>query len=214
MKTCIYAFAAFIILSIVGCRNFSNNSIDEVPIAKIDNKLLGIWKAVGDSDKKNYLLIQNSKDIFDHCREESYGIYVSKISHNDYLDKTDKYYYLSRISGKNSDYQYKQFPAFLSTIGSSRFLNIEYHEPTEIDLSTIQNRYFFVKIIKVNRAVDTIQIAVVADPSLKKLSSSKAVRSMIEKNINKAGYYSDTIRFYKVSNYHATLSGSIKEANK
>ena len=58
----VIAFAALM----GGCERYAKFAIDKEPTIKIDSSLLGSWKAVEDTDKKNFILVQSSYDNFRH----------------------------------------------------------------------------------------------------------------------------------------------------
>ena len=192
-----------------GCKSYSKYTIDDKPSIKIDTGLLGIWKAVADTDKADYVVFQNQDDIFS--------------KHPEYMDSLekkfgDRFYYVTRMNNHGQNPHYNQFRAFLSDLNNMRFLNITYHYVPwfdgngEIGDPEIKG-YFFVRIIYINPSYDSMKIAVVADTTLKDLTSSKEVRNRFEKNVSKPGFYSDTFIFYKVSGYHKSINESRVIAN-
>jgi len=212
LLACAAAFAS--------CRNYSRFPIDENPRINSDNNLLGIWKAVEDTNKLDYILVQNATDL--------YGITSDKVANEELsaagkrkmvaansnlLRQTSRFYYLTRQENDGTNPHYFQWHSYLSKIGNVRFLNVAYRNvEKEAKDGTREEGYFFVKVIKLTQ--DSLVTAIVADPTLRFLKNTSEVRSRIAKHLNNPYYYSDTLHFYKVSNYHASVDGSVHEANK
>ena len=194
----------------VGCKSYSKYTIDSKPSIKIDTGLLGIWKAVEDTDKANFILIQNLDDA-------EYKIEEKWRKKNKSYETRDYDYYLTYMHQHGSHPHYRQFTAFLSTVNKSKFLNVAYYYTPYVKGHPINNQseegYFFVRLVHLSRKYDTLVTAIVADTTLKYLKSSAEVRERITKNVNNPAFYSDTLHFYKVSRYHARLGESILKAN-
>ena len=189
-KTYRSAIAIILIACITSCKQTSKFAIDREPGIKIDSSLLGIWKAVEDTDSRNYFFVQTNYDV--HGGTDNYfTIY-------------DNNYYITyfNMHGKNPLYQ--QWSVFLSQVGRHRFLNIG-------DVNTELGGYIFLSLIKATN--DSLTTAVVADTMLKYANSNKEVRKRIEKNMSTPAFCSDTLHLYKVSGYHLSLRGSMKIAN-
>ena len=52
-----------------GCKSYAKYAIDKAGEVKIDSSLLGSWKAVEDTDKANFILVQSSYDMFRPAQE-------------------------------------------------------------------------------------------------------------------------------------------------
>lgn len=192
-----------VVLSI-GCKSYSKHPIDEKPLVKIDNRILGLWKAVEDTDKANYIIIQNYSDVQEID------------THRPDIEAKNKhcFLYMTYMNWSGENPRYQQFSVFPSKIKGETFLNVMYTYTPMVNGAYVVEReedgYFFVKLIRVT--TDTIVTAIVADTTLKQLPNSKEVRNRLEKNSSKRGFYSDTMHFYKVSAYH-NLKGSQPYAN-
>ena len=47
-----------------GCKSVSKFAIEQEPKIEIDTNFLGIWKAVEDTDKANFILVQSKIDLY------------------------------------------------------------------------------------------------------------------------------------------------------
>jgi len=179
-----------------GCRSYSRYPIDQKPIIKIDTAILGSWKAVEDTDRKNFLLIQNSHDAIP---EGYYTDSADQVKHKDY------YYYITYFNRHGKNPLYQQWTAFLSDINNEKFVNVVYmHEHV--------SGYLLVKL-NINSTNDTITTALVADTALKYFHSSEYVRDQIIKHADDPAFYSDTLHFYKLNGYHGGLRGAVERSN-
>ena len=59
-----YSIVIALIVSIVACKSYSKYTIDDHAIVRSDSGLFGIWKAVEDTDKANFILVQSPYDLF------------------------------------------------------------------------------------------------------------------------------------------------------
>ncbi len=132
------------------------------------------------------------------------------------MEKKDHYYYITYMNRHGTNPQYQQWSVFPSRVNNETFLNVPYRYVPEKNghvNGQIKHGYFFVRLIKINAAYDTITTAIVADTTMSSLTGSEEVRSRISKNGNNPGFYSDTLHFYKVSGYHLSLTESGAKAN-
>jgi len=205
-----YRYYIFVILFatfVYACKSVSKYAIDEKPGIKIDTNILGIWKAVEDTDRANFVLVQNNYDATHLQEEYKYGSYA--IYNNDYFIT-----YMN-MHGQNS--LYHQFTSFLSKVKGTEFLNVTYSYSPYADhkfTGMTYEGFFFVRLIHINASFDTITTAIVADTTIKNLKSNGEVRRRIAKNLNTASFYSDTLHFYKVSGYHLSSNESKLRANR
>ena|ERR1700677_2943700 len=117
----------FVVLTIA-CKSVSPYSIDSQPVVKIDTDLLGIWKAKEDTDKKNFVLIQNNYDVYSKLYNYNSG------SYNIY----NKDYFISYFHMHGGGPLYEQFASFLSEVKKNKFLNVSY-----TNFKTDWHGYFF-----------------------------------------------------------------------
>ena len=208
MKIYFFQFNAVIIFTtvIISCKNVAKYSMDNKPAIKIDTNLCGIWKVVEDTDKADYILVQNYDDVLYVPSNKEKRPNEGDLNYTDYQEKKDYFYYVTRMDSHGRNPHYQQWGAFLSKLNGIKFLNIAY-------FYGIKSGYIFAKILEVNNTHNRITVAVIADTTLKDLNSSKDVSSRIKKNINNSTFYSDTIHFYKVSSFHSSLHGSVAIAN-
>lgn len=206
----------------IGCKSYSKYTIDEKPNIPIDEKLLGIWKAVEDTNKKDYIFIQSVTDMLgldkNDDKQPSYWQPSSLVAANlSYAENKNAAYYITRMDHNGRNPHYQQFGAFMSEVKGEKFLNIRYaYMPRENDQwvrEKAEEGYFFVRIISLNKTADTLTTCIVADKTMPQLKSSKEVRKRISKNLRKAAFYSDTLHFYKASTFHGGLKESRDVAN-
>lgn len=222
MKNSIYLLLlASVSFLATGCKSYSLYSIDEDPSVKIDEGLLGIWKAVEDTNKKDYILIQRHYDLhgnFDDTHDKSSmspEMYATR--KKGFEDKNKYEYYFTRMASNGINPLYENWPVFISEVMGMRFLNIQYRnlviENGRWQRDKDEEGYFFVRLIRMNKSKDTLTTCIVADKSMKLLPNSETVRERITKNLKNPKFYSDTLHFYKVSGFHADLKESKKIAN-
>lgn len=221
---------------LAGCQSYSKYTIDEKPIVKYDNNLLGIWKAVEDTNRFDYIIIQNRRDVYEdlsqmatnYLNDSEAGKYWSRdrvresitSGYKSYID--DKFkeqkFYISRMDKGGRNPHYERWGTFISKIGTSAFLNIPYHYYPDVVAEGAdeegQSGYFFLRILQISEGGNLITVAAVKDPALRYLENSGEVRRRIAAKMHLPSYYSDTLHFYKVSDYHASVKGSVTFANK
>jgi hypothetical protein len=221
-----------------GCKSVSKFSIDDHALVKADSGLLGIWKAVEDTDKADYFLVQSPYDLFHHAEwwynldsSQRREIFIKRFGEK-YMEDTmlgRVAYYKNETMFRESydDFKRKQGLYYYITRMDSHGENPHYQQFTafisEIKKTKFLNisyhdentdGYFFVKLIHISKGYDSITTAIVADTALGNLTSVKDVRSRLEKNMDKKRFYSDTLHLYKVNGYHSDLSGSASRANE
>lgn len=138
-----------------------------------------------------------------------------------HLSRLVEYEY--KLAGSNESgnaIAYSKFTVTLSSVGKWRFLNIPCHnvvyDTTDIKLTSLKYaaRFFcFAKLLSVNKTKDTFAIAMVKDKQLLYAESNSEVRRIITTNIDNPHFYSDTLHFYKVSDFHASIHEAWKYAN-
>jgi hypothetical protein len=233
----------FLFAAMLSCKSVSKYTIDEKPLIKTDSAFYGVWKAVEDTDKANYILIQSPYDIYHHVdwwyhmdsvKKRTYfdekfladpdrvrmafakDVTMLNDAYEEFKEKKDHYYYITYFNRHGKNPLYQQWHSFLSKVNNATFLNVPYryvpimnghaNGPSKVG-------FFFVRLIKISPAFDSITTAVVSDTTLWQLTSSKEVRDRLTKNMNKPTFYSDTLHFYKVSGYHLSLEESKQKAN-
>jgi hypothetical protein len=218
-----------IIFFVTGCDNYSKCPIDEKPQIAADSRMIGIWKAVGDPNRFDYFLIQNSEDNHkefvewvgknkgeEQDRNEAVRMIVDRFKSGE--AKNTHTLYVTRMEQNGSVPLYENVNATIARVGNSTFLSIPYrnlpNEDEEIKEEKSDTGYLFIRILSFNNNGSLLKLALVNDPSLKYLSSSSQVRKQIAANMHRSSYYSDTITLYKVNGYHESKKGSITVANK
>lgn len=192
-------FMLFILWLCLGCKSYSKHTIDEKPSIKVDTTLLGSWKAIGDTDNKNFILVQSFYDAY-HNTEKQYHMSA------DFGKNRDYEYYITYFNRHGKNPVYGQWITTISVIDGVTFFNIG-------DLNSELKGYLLVRVISKDTASRKLTTAIVADTTLKYLKSSQQVRERITKNLNNPSFYSDTMHFYKVNNYHLSLNEAVKRAN-
>jgi hypothetical protein len=233
MRSRHFVVSILAIACLSGCKSYSRFPIDSKPKVAIDTALLGMWRCVEDTDKANFIEVQNFHDVY-HTEENEHGgieNYLAAtidtmrkqngpqwdpatdptIMDTRYEIDNRKYlYYFTYFDNHGVNPRYQQWTVHTAKVNNNRFLNIEYRNPYSADKN--EKGWLLVRIIKAKH--DSITTAIVADKALKNLKSSKEVRSRITAKLNDRRFYSDTMHFYKINKYHFTLNKAIKLANK
>ncbi len=221
-KYILYCLTLVLGVGMVGCENYSKYGIDERPITKIDTNMFGIWKALEDSNRYDYFIVQSADDLF-----KEYGQWVAKNAttqpttakdfvkrYKETKEARDYKYYITRMDNDGLNRHYEKFGAFPSKVGRATFLNIPYFNFDKLaEGGEDEEGYMFVRILDVKHNNYLMTVAVVSDKSLKYLPSSAAVRKHISKNLNNPLFYSDTLHLIRVSNYHESVKDSRNIAN-
>jgi len=217
-----------------GCKSYSKYPIDKAPSVAIDTNLLGMWRCVEDTDKANFIEVQNFNDVYGSV-EKRYGSmenYLAKeiqqweegIAKGNWDSTNDRsivdlrwainsrkcLYYLTYFDYHGLNPHYEAWDAYLSTVNKKLFLNLLYWN--EIADNKREEGYLLLQVIKMAR--DTVVTAIVADQAMKNLQSSKEVRSRVTARLNDKRFYSDTMHFYKIKRFHGTQKIAIKLANQ
>jgi hypothetical protein len=163
--------------------------------------------------------VQNNYDVWERNKNNQ-SKYIQ--TYPNYNEVKDCMYFLTYFNYHGQAALYRQWDAFISNVGNFNFLNMRYwHTPVGVSEngdSVWRNGaetegYLIVRFIDINSGRNKITAAIVADTSMKFLKNPAEVRSRIQKNLNNRKFYSDTMHFYKVSDYHASLSEAINKAN-
>jgi hypothetical protein len=91
-----------------------------------------------------------------------------------------------------SNRTYENVGASFSKIGNAYFLNVACY-----DLETNKPGYFFLKVTDINARGWDITLSLVADTTLKDITSQKALRDRIAKNVNNPAFYKPPVHFHK-----------------
>jgi len=225
-------------LVLLGCKNYSGYALDDKPIVKLDTSLCGIWKCAEDTDKANFVLVQTLDDLLKeppsakspadmlresgyHMKDEDTAAY-NKRSHDvedsikrEWEKRKDYPYQLTYFDHHGINPHFQTFDATESIVKGKRFLNVYYHH---VPLDSKGNRlgeeeegYLLVRLLQVSNK--SIVTAMVADTTLKYAQSAAEVRKKVTNGLNNSHYYSDTMHFYKVNNYHVGFWDAPKHAN-
>jgi len=240
-----FFYSIIVLLSNIAfsCNSICKYTIDEKPLIKTDSSFYGIWKAVEDTDKANFILVQSPYDLFhytdwwyhlDSVKKRTYfdteflgdpdrvRLAFSKNpaelneAYEDFIAKKDHYYYISYINRHGTNLLYNQWVSFASKVGNVTFLNIPYRHVPEKNghlNGQIKTGYFFVRLINISASYDSITTAIVADTTLMHLTSSKDLRNHVTKHMNDPAFYSDTLHFYKAQGYHLSIKDAVTKAN-
>jgi len=218
MKSLIMLIATISLLS--ACNNVSKYAIDDKPVNKTDPAVLGSWRVVEDTDKHNFIFIQNPEDLAntlllywnDH-RHDSMTHAVAAVSSDDVVENAfyEKHignyrkeqgfkYYVTYFNHNGVNPYYQQWDASVSKIGNETFLNFHYHDSAFSGFS-------FVRIISQSKT--SMTVAKVADTTLRHLKSAQEVRNLFERNVYKPSFYKDTMHLYKINDYHARIGQAV-----
>jgi hypothetical protein len=220
-----------------GCASFSKYAIDEKPTIKIDTALCGIWKLIEDKYPQRFLILQHSgqylaqilsvSDSERNSTAEQFGIQFEKLMERNrqieiaHFSHLAGYGYMLACSNEiGNAIAYSKFTITLSSVGKWQFLNIPCHDivydTTDVKLASLKyagSFYCFAKLLYLSKTKDTFAIAMVKDKQLLYAESNSEVRRIITTNIDNPHFYSDTLHFYKVSDYHASIHEAWKYAN-
>jgi hypothetical protein len=213
------------------CQSYSKYTIDGKPLLKVDSRLLGIWKAVEDTNKADYFVVQTSDDLYRSIQryfaahppgtdttlswKQAEDMLVN--SFKELRDKNDFYYYITRMDNNGDNPHFQQWSSFLSRINGATFINIPYRNTPMVNGEYVEEKtekgYFFVRILSITEGGNAMTIAAVKDPALRWLESPAEVRSRIASKMKWSVCCSDTLHLYKVSDYHFSLNDSKAIAN-
>ena len=211
---------SFLALVCAGCASYSRFAIDNKWQIPPSDDLTGIWKAVGDTNKKDYILIQLPEDLLNTLKNKKADSFERSVFSDEDIkelhasavkDLTAKVtenraYALTRFGYDGTSANYQQFDAYVSIVNNARFLNVRYRNAEkEIRGEEAEKGFFFIRLLKVSK--DSIVTALVADTTLKYLQSSAEVRKRIATHINDKLFYSDTLHFYLVNKTHSAFLG-------
>ncbi len=152
-----------------GCDSSSLFTIDEAPLVKMDKRFLGDWKVEEESDKKNFVRIQESVE------PNKYHVQI--------WDR----------SGTNRTFE---FNTFFSEVGGATFINVRNWTTNDW---MHKEEYLLLKITDISAAYDKITAVVVSQPSVLHANSSAEVRAFLTRNVNSPGFYGATVHLNKVS---------------
>ena len=110
------------------------------------------------------------------------------------LERFDYYNYVfTYMNREGSNRTYENMGAFFSNIGDTRFINVRY-----FNWETNTGGYFFLKVVHADSRGWDMDLALVADTTLKNITSAKEVRERIEKNVNNPSYFKKPVHFRKI----------------
>jgi len=115
--------------------------------------------------------------------------------HNYFVfERYDYYNYVfTYMNREGSNRTYENMGAFFSNIGGTRFLNVRYR-----NWETNTAGYFFLKVVNADKRGWDMDLALVADTTLKDITNAKEVRERIEKNISNPTYFKKPVHFQKI----------------
>lgn len=92
-----------------------------------------------------------------------------------------------------SNRTYENVRAFFSKVGDADFLNVSCY-----DRQSGRSRYFFLKVTDAEKHGRNLEVQLLADATLKDLTSREALRKRIAENVNNPGYYKSPVHFRKI----------------
>jgi hypothetical protein len=164
--TICYLLCTTIILT--GCKSVATFPISDAVQENTDDRIIGKWKAIEDTNKNNYFEVLAAHPNF----KNQYHVTI--------WDR----------GGTNATYEAN---CYFSKVGVTRFLNIPYWEG---DFEN--RGYIFLKIIDVDDKFERLTTSTVKDFSLRSLKSKEEVKAHISKNLKKPDFYSDTLHFVRM----------------
>ena len=227
-------YASLTVVFFASCAGYSKHPIDLNPLP-VRKSLFGIWKAIEDTDKANFILVQADTDVFLNHQQilQHYGSIsgYANMLNRDQVEQFGKheinfdsaavlriiegnkknsvsnknYYYFSYLNRGGKNCSYCQWHGYSSLVDSSHFLNLRYQTDEE-------DGYVFVKLFESN--LDTIIAMIVTDPTMRDFQASSHVKRKIENNLGNRFFYSDTFHFYKVRSGHFSIKEARKIANE
>ncbi len=97
------------------------------------------------------------------------------------------------MNREGSNRTYENVGAFFSNIGDTRFLNVRYY-----NWETKSGGYFFLKVVNADKRGWNMDLALVADTTLKNITNAREVRKRIGANINNPNYFKKPVHFHKI----------------
>lgn len=236
------SLALVTIILLASCKGYSRFPISEKGTVKVEENMFGIWKAVGDTNKMNYILVQSDDDAHYYLSEirRDYGSVQRWNEHIDSMSWTRTNTYVPREIDTVRDIKWMQemeeknrkikdltyWVTWFDHGGknphyqqwSMRMDNVAGSTFITSDYSRLigntHKRETGYVIYKVLKASsDSLVVCAISDPAMKDLASSAAVKERIEKNINNTAFYDDAVHLYKVKGGHFGLNRSMEEAN-
>lgn len=235
-----FSFAAIIFLA--SCNGYSKYPISEKGTIKVDENMFGIWKAVGDTNKMNYILVQSDDDAHYYLSEimRDHGSLLNWNKHLDSMTWTRTNTYIPREMDTMRDIEWLQemeeknaktkdltyWVTWFDKGGKNPHYQQWSMRMDEVAGSTFITSDYWRTIGNSNKretgyviykvlkaSSDSLVVCAISDPGMRDLGSSAAVKERIAKNINNTAFYDDAVHFYKVKGGHFSLNGSVKEAN-
>ncbi len=151
-----------------GCEGVAHFPISDATADNADDRIIGKWKVMEDSDKNNY-----------------YEIYAA---HPNF-----KYQYHYRVwdhGGTNPTFEGN---CYFSKVGVTQFLNVPHY-----DEEHQKNCFLFIRILDADEGFDKLTVTSVCDTNMRALTSKEAVKAHIAKNLKNRSFYDDTVHFYRV----------------
>jgi hypothetical protein len=173
--------------------NYSKYPIDKKPLVKVDEGLYGIWKVKSDTDRRNFILIQDGTEDGFKRKDKEHEYYVTYYNHG----------------GINRGLE--NFSAFISDVQGTQFVNVSYVNWGKDKIE--EDGYILFRILDINKDKSKVTFTLVDDPDMKELKSSAEVRARVTKQLGNPRFYTDTMELYSVAKGHFTKGQAVKRAN-
>lgn len=235
------SFAAIIFFA--SCKGYSKYPISEKGTVKVNEDMFGIWKAVGDTNASNYILVQSTDDAHYYLSEirRDYGSLQRWNEHLDSSVSTRTGTYVPHVIDTVRDITWmleeekkneaiKDLTYWVTWFDRSgknpHYQQWSMREDIVAGQRFITSDYWrlignsdkretgYVIFRLLKASKDSFTVCVIDDRAMKDLGSSAAVRERIEKNIDNKDFYGNTVQFYKVKGGHFGLNRSMEVANK
>ncbi len=241
MKQLFYCAVGVSILFLASCVGYSKFPIMRTPNLKVDENLFGMWKAVGDTNKDNFFLVQSAHDKYytiERARKEygsienwmvefekglpeegrimdvdTQGRIISMLGREvKDMFNVDYNYYVSYINKRDKKPIYKEEEVPSYRIANTDFVSVSFlHNPDPISKKE-EVGYLIFKLLKI--APDTIAVSQVIEPYTSKWGSQERLKKELEDNVNNKAYFGDTIKLYKVKGGHYMTDEALEYMNK
>lgn len=97
--------------------------------------------------------------------------------------------YMNRCGSNRT---YENVPAYFSKVGGATFVNIGFRDP-----ETNEQGYLLVRVTGLDDGGWNMKLSLVADKTLKNISSPAELRKRVTENLNNPKFYKRTVHFHK-----------------
>ena len=122
-------------------------------------------------------------------------MYEDVDNHNYFVVERNNYdeFVFTYMNREGSNRTYENVGAFFSKIGNADFLNVGFY-----DHETNSSGCFFLKVTGLDSRGWNMTLSLVADTTLKNITSREALRKRIAEHVNDLTYYKTSVHFHKI----------------